>query len=272
MDEVTNNNEKKWDDMVLSDVPCSRQDLALTPVKAAEKLNSDAIFGDLQGKSVLCLASGGGQQSIGFALLGAKVTVVDFSEEQLKKDRNESEKFSKEMRIIKSDMRNLSMLEDEEFDVVYQPYSINYIPEVKKVFDEVSRVLKKNGIYNLMFHNPFVHGSWKDGCWGSKWEKKELWKGKGYPIWQPYQDGYAVKTVDPNWHFSDREGNEVEMESPQEFKHTLSTIMNGLINRGFKILKFDEYKGNNYGDEPGTWEHYISVAPPWMNIWARKED
>lgn len=271
MDKTTKNNESRWDKLVLSDAPCSRPNFNLTPKKAKDLLNKDGILGDLKNKTVLCLASGGGQQGIGFALLGAKVTVVDFSSEQLKKDRIISEKFSKEIRIIKSDMRDLSMLEDDEFHIVYQPYSINYIPEVNKVFNEVSRVIKTNGIYHLMFHNPFVHGTWKDGCWGSRWNESELWNGKGYPIWQPYKDGYAIKTSDPNWNFSDNKGKKVKVKSPQEFKHTLSTIINGLIKRGFKILRFDEHRGDHYDSAPGTWDHYISCAPPWLYVWVKKE-
>jgi len=270
MDKTTRNNENKWDKLVLSDVPCGRPKVDLNPQKAREWLNKDGILGDLKGKKVLCLASGGGQQSIGFALLGADVTVTDFSSEQLKKDKVASEKFSKDIRIIKSDMRDLSMFRDNEFDIVYQPYSINYIPKTAKIFDEVARIIKIGGIYHLMFHNPFVHGTWKDGCWGGQWCKKDLWNGKGYPIWQPYKDGYKIQTSDPNWNFSDSKGNEVKVKSPQEFKHTLSTVLNGLIRRGFSLLRFDEHKGADYDGDPGTWNHYISVAPPWLYLWVKK--
>lgn len=270
MDKITKQNQSTWDQLVRSDVPCGRPREDLDRQKAQEWLNENNILGDVKGKDVLCLASGGGQQSIGFALLGANVTVVDFSDEQLKKDKIVAEKYSKEIRIIQSDMRDLSMFEDEEFDIVYQPYSINYVPDSEKVFDEVSRVMKKGGIYHLMFHNPFVHGSWKDGCWGSEWESSRLWEGKGYPIWQPYQDGYPIKTLDSHWNFSNQNGNDVKVDSPQEFKHTLSTVLNGLIERGFSLMKFDEYRGDP-NDKPGTWDHYISVAPPWFFIWVRKK-
>ncbi len=271
MDKITQGNEEKWDNLVLSDVPCGRPRIELNPKTAKEWLNKDGIFGDLENKKVLCLASGGGQQSIGFALLGADVTVTDFSSEQLKKDELVAEKFSKDIRIVKSDMRDLSMFDDDEFDVVYQPYSINYIPDATKVFSEVARVTKVGGIYYLMFHNPFVHGSWKDGCWGTQWRKDELCNGKGYSIWQPYKDGYEIQTNDPNWNFPDTKGREVQMASPQEFKHTLSTVLNGLTDRGFKLLKFNEEKGDDFNAEPGTWEHYISVAPPWFYLWMIKE-
>ncbi|GEM_PF-246947 len=264
-------NEKLWDNLVVNDVLCSQPKLALTPEKAkAYLLNHSFYNADLSGQKVLCLASGGGQQSIGFALLDATVTVVDFSAEQLKKDRLVAEKYGKSIRCIKTDMQDLSMLSDNEFDIVYQPYSINYIPSVEKVFDEITRVLKPNGIYQLMFHNPFVHGSWKDGCWGSGWQQNELWQGKGYPIWQPYQDGYPIKTDDPNWNFTNNQNQAVKLESPQEYRHTLSTILNGLISRRFNILSLKEEVGDNLDSPPGTWEHYKSCAPPWMYLFSKK--
>ena len=104
-----------------------------------------------------------------------------------------------------------------------------------------------------------------------KWDKKDLWKEKGYRIWQPYKEGYAIKTNDPNWNFTDRKGSNVKLESPQEFKHTLSAVLNGLSDRGFRLIKFDEHTGTDYNSEPGTWEHYISVAPPWFFLWLVKE-
>ena len=270
MDDTTVSNQKSWDELVKLEVPCSRPNEKPTPEQARKNLNSNNIFGDLKGKDVLCLASGGGQQSLEFALLGATVTVVDFSKEQLKKDEIEAEKHSFKIRIIQSDMRDLSKLKDGEFDVVYQPYSINYIPEVQAVLDEISRVLKTGGIYHLMFHNPFVHGSWKDACWGNQWTKEELWNGKGYPLSQPYRDGEPIRIQDQTWNFEDTKGNKIKAKAPQEFRHTLSTIINSLIKRKFNILKFEEYTGSDFEADPGTWAHYITVAPPWLSLWARK--
>ena len=53
-------------------------DVLLTPTKPVPH----AWFGDLKGKKVLGLASGGGQQMPVFAALGAACTVLDYSEEQ----------------------------------------------------------------------------------------------------------------------------------------------------------------------------------------------
>lgn len=271
-DPVTQYNQETWDSLARADVPCSRPKRGLTVDAARAWVNADGLFGDnLTDAHVLCLASAGGQQSLAFALLGAQVTVVDFSREQLGKDQAGAKAYGKDIRLIQSDMRDLGMLHSEAFDVVYQPYSINYIPDVNPVFDEVARVLKVGGVYHLMFHNPFVHGTWKDGCWGSRWETDELWRGKGYPVWQPYQDGQPVETVDAHWNYTSQDGQAVRIKSPQEFRHTLSTILNGLLRRGFTILRFDEYVGRDDTAEPGTWEHYIAHAPPWLFVWARKD-
>ena len=272
MPKDNNPNENAWDELSQNGVLCSQPKLALSIEEAKEYINRNGFYlEDLTDKKVLCLASGGGQQSIAFALLGANVTVVDFSENQLQKDQLVAQEYGKEIRIIKSDMRDLSFCLDNEFDIVYQPYSINYIPSVKEVFDEISRVLKPGGTYDLMFHNPFVHGSWKDGCWGEEWQKAELWQGKGYPIWQPYQDGYPIKTDDPNWNFYNSDNQKITLKSPQEYRHTLSTILNGLISRRFEILTLKEEVSEYYDHPPGTWEHYTSCAPPWMYLLSRKK-
>ncbi|MEO0895285.1 MAG: methyltransferase domain-containing protein [Bacteroidota bacterium] len=266
------NNEEIWNRLVQHDVLCSRPRMDLTIETAKSYLTRLAWYGsDIDGKKVLCLACGGGQQSIAFALLGAEVTVVDFSEEQLKKDQEVAAAFKKEIRIVKSDMRDLSIFPAEEFDLVYQPYSINYIPSTTEVFDEVSRILKPNGIYDLMFHNPYVHGTWKDGCWGNEWAQAELWQGKGYPLWQPYKDGEPIQTHDPHWNFHNQTGEAVKIESPQEYRHTLSSIMNGLLSRNFEIITFAEEAGQDFQAEAGTWDHYQSIAPPWLFLVSKKK-
>ncbi|MEM6345708.1 MAG: class I SAM-dependent methyltransferase [Bacteroidota bacterium] len=272
MENTTHQNEIIWDQLAQEGVLCSIPKMDLTPAKAQEYIGKPEFYGEsLQGKQVLCLACGGGQQSIAFALLGAEVTVVDFSERQLEKEALVAQHYHKVIKRVKTDMRDLSMFADKSFDIVYQPYSINYVSSVLPVFDEITRVLRPGGVYDLMFHNPYVHGTWKDGCWGSEWQAKDLWQGKGYPIWQPYVDGHPIQTSDPHWNFYNQDNQAVKITSPQEYRHTLSTVLNGLISRGFEILRFQEESAPNNGAAPGSWEHYQSVAPPWLYLISRKK-
>ncbi len=63
---------------------CSgRWSVLLTPTKPVPK----EWFGDLKGKRLLGLASGGGQQMPIFAALGAECTVLDYSPKQLESER-----------------------------------------------------------------------------------------------------------------------------------------------------------------------------------------
>jgi 2-polyprenyl-3-methyl-5-hydroxy-6-metoxy-1,4-benzoquinol methylase len=57
--------------------------VVLTPLKPVPK----SWFGNLHGKKVLCLASGGGQQAPVLAAAGAIVVSFDLSDVQLEKDR-----------------------------------------------------------------------------------------------------------------------------------------------------------------------------------------
>ncbi len=168
------------------------------------------------------------------------------------------------------DIRDLSDLENEAFDIVSHGYSINYISETDAAFDGAVRVLCPGGKYVLHTHNPFLHGSWIDGCWGSSWKKEDLWKGIGYPIRLPYVEGAAITTRDPYWNFHDAEGNKKRVPAPQEFRHLLSVIVNGLIGRGLKLLRIEESSGGDPEAKPGTWEHYQYFAPPWMTFWWEK--
>ncbi len=269
---MSKENEKTWDELARNGVLCSQPKLHMTPEEAKEYLNRNGFYeASLTGKKVLCLASGGGQQSIAFTLLGAEVTVVDFSREQLEKDRLVALEYGREINIIKADMRDLSFCEDAFFDLVYQPYSVNYIPETGQLFDEVCRVLKPGGKYDLMFHNPYVHGTWKDGCWSKAWEVTELWRGKGYPVWQPYKDGHAIETLDGNWNFENPEAEAVAIKSPQEYRHTMSTVLNGLLSRGFRIVSYQEEVGGDFSAPPGSWEHYNACLPPWIYLLSQKD-
>lgn len=103
-------------------------------------------FGDLQGKKILGLASGGGQQMPVFAALGADCTVLDYSEKQLESERMVAKREGYDIRIVRADMTKPLPFENEEFDLVFHPVSNCYVEEVRPIFRECYRVLKKGGI------------------------------------------------------------------------------------------------------------------------------
>jgi SAM-dependent methyltransferase len=125
-------------------------DVVLTPLRKVPKV----WFGDLVGKDVLCLASGGGQQVPVLAAAGARVVSFDLSEEQLLKDQEVAERDGLHVRCLRGDMADLSLLEDASFDLVFHPTSNVYAEHVDVVWRECYRVLRPGGKLLAGFLNP----------------------------------------------------------------------------------------------------------------------
>lgn len=117
-------------------------DVLLTPTKFVPH----SWFGELKGKKVLGLASGGGQQMPIFTALGAVCTVFDYSEKQLKSEKMVSEREGYDIEIIRGDMTKPLPFSDESFDLIFHPVSNCYVKDVKPIFKECARILKNGGV------------------------------------------------------------------------------------------------------------------------------
>lgn len=118
-----------------------RASIFLTPTKPVPA----AWLGDVKGKRVLGLASGGGQQMPIFTALGAQCTVLDYSERQLESERMVSRREGYDIRIIRADMSQPLPFADGEFDLIFHPVSNCYVREVKPIWWECFRVLRPGG-------------------------------------------------------------------------------------------------------------------------------
>jgi SAM-dependent methyltransferase len=116
--------------------------VVLTPTKAVPK----EWFGDLAGKRVLGLASGGGQQIPIFSALGAMCTVMDISNRQLESERMVAQREGYEVETVKADMTEPFPFPDDTFDLIFHPVSNCYVKDVFHVWRECARVLKPGGI------------------------------------------------------------------------------------------------------------------------------
>lgn len=125
-------------------------DVILTPNRPVPK----AWFGDLRGSEVLCLASGGGQQSPVLAAAGARVTSYDLSEEQLAKDAMVAEREGLDVRCIRGNMTDMAALGDDAFDLIFHPVSNVFVPDLAPVWAGCHRVLKAGGRLLAGFMNP----------------------------------------------------------------------------------------------------------------------
>jgi SAM-dependent methyltransferase len=269
MDDLAKYNQARWDELARMRVAYSRPWLDLRPDNALGRLDSTGVLIDPTGRDVLCLAGAGGQQGPAFALLGARVTVFDLSNTQLEREREAAAYYGLDYPIVQGDMRDLSVFAADSFDLVYHVHSINFLPDVRPVYDEVVRVLRPGGQYHLDYANPFM--------WAVR---DDEWDERGYPIRDSYVDGAPWEPGKPNlWDiWQDGSDDPIQVEGPHEFRHFLSTMVNELIARGFVLqgiwescLLPDAQKSEPppTAPEPGSWDHFLQVCPPYLLMMAR---
>lgn len=183
-------------------------------------------FPPLQAAEVLCLASGGGQQGPVLAAAGAKVTVFDNSPAQLAQDRLVAEREGLDIRLVEGDAADLSFFPDACFDVVFNPVSTLFMPDVRAVWKEAARVMRPGAVLMSGLMNPV--------CYMFDFAKLDA------GILQvahsiPYSD---VKDL------SKRELEAIiEQGYPLEFGHSLTNLLGGQLDAGLILTAlYEDYK------------------------------
>lgn len=219
-----------------------------------------AMMTGVKGQNVLCLAGGGGQHSAVFSLLGARVTVLDLTPEQLDSDQLAARHYGYEVTTIQGDMRDLSGLPSSRFARVHQPISTLFVPDLREVYAGVVRVLEPGGLYSADFAVPLLYMAEGKG-----------WDGTGYPlrITEPYIRGAILETEEGKVNFS-------KGQSFAEFHHLLSDIINGLIAEGLRIQGVWENPRpdsapSRADPKPGSEEHRERYLPFGLSVVAAKE-
>jgi SAM-dependent methyltransferase len=167
MDKVMKLNQQGWDLRVEEDDVWTRPvsseqidrarrgdwSLILTPIKPVPR----DWFGDVVGKDILCLASGGGQQAPILAAAGARVTVFDASARQLAQDEMVAARDGLALTVVQGFMHDLSAFASASFDLIFHPTSNCFAPEILPVWQECYRVLRPGGVLLAGFMNPDVY-------------------------------------------------------------------------------------------------------------------
>lgn len=135
----------------------------LTPTKPVPK----EWFCEMKDAKILGLVSGGGQQMPIFTALGAKCTVLDYSEKQLQNEKLVAERENYEITLVRADMTQPLPFEDESFDLIFHPVSNCYIEDVFPVWKECYRVLKKGGILLAGLEVLIMSLMMKKKCWSA---------------------------------------------------------------------------------------------------------
>jgi len=252
-------NKARWEEVVKEGAGCTRPYLELDveafrayregekrvlPKSCCDSPADGTVMATARGKDCLCLGAGGGQQSALFSLLGARVTVLDICEGQLEGDRKAAAHYGYDVITIQGDMRDLSELADESFDLVYGTGAC-YIPDVHEVFVGVARILRSEGLYRADFMNPYT-----------EFVDDTDWDGVGYRITRPYAQRERRRP-----------------DGMLEFRNYLDEVFNGLLDTGFCIQRVFAAPRilPDPKDQPGSYRHWAAFIHGGYTVLARKE-
>lgn len=201
------------------------------------------------GLDVLCLASGGAWQSVLYAVAGAKVTVVDVSDSMLQLDEREADRRGLNIQTVRGSMDDLRMFDDSSFDVVHQPVSSCYIPDLCPMYAEISRVLRNDGIYISQHKQPTsLQISHRN-------ERHQFVIGVEY-----YHKGPLPRQIDQSYRES----------GATEYLHRLDDLLGGLCRSGLVIEDLREPVRADYEAAVAHYGYRGRFVPPYIRIKARR--
>jgi SAM-dependent methyltransferase len=202
-----------------------------------------AWFPPLSGCSALCLASGGGQQGPILAAAGAHVTVLDFSAQQLARDRSVAERDALDLATVQGDMTDLSMFADQHFDLIVHPVANVYIPDVMPLWQAAARVLRPGGVLMAGFMNPMIYIFDQDRLAAGEFVVR-------YPL--PYSEHISL---------SDAERQQlIDGGDPLQCSHTMQDQIGGQLAVGLQLTAFYEDRRTGHPLAPYMPTHFATRA------------
>ncbi|MEM1230658.1 MAG: class I SAM-dependent methyltransferase [Pseudomonadota bacterium] len=212
--------------------------IILTPCKSVPRT---WFAGALDGRDVLCLASGGGQQAPILAAAGARVTSFDYSTAQLELDAQVAAREALALRTIQGDMADLSVFADGSFDLIVHPVSNVFSRQVRPVWRECSRVLRPGGRLLSGFMNPdyylFDHAAIESGG--------------------PLEVSYALPYSDERDLPPERRAQMLAEEEAFEFSHSLDEQIGGQLDAGLVLRGFYE---DRWSDDATPLNRYLPTS------------
>lgn len=171
-----------------------------------------SLLPDVRGKRVLDAACGPGVYAEWLLSHGAEVVGVDASPKMVALARA---RLGDEIDIRRADLsKPLSFLDDESFDVVLSPLTMEYIEDWHSTFREFYRVLRPGGHFILSVSHPFFDYTY--------------FKSNNY---------FETELVGSEW----RGFNPVKVHMPS-FRRSLEATLNPIIEAGFRLEKLLEPK------------------------------
>jgi len=208
----------------------------------------EKYLGNLKDKKVCVPSSGDNVAAFGFAVLGAKVTSCDVSENQLRNAEIIAGKYNfSNIEFICQDSMKLEKIKNEEYDLVYTSNGVHvWIDDMPSMYKNFHRVLKPSG-YNIFFETHPVTRPFG-------WDNKDFKIKKLYEDVEPHGDDLCYE-----WRMQD--------------------FINAIASAGFTIKEMQEFhsvegdlddylpqekdpKHENYGIDMKDWKQNPWAALP----------
>jgi SAM-dependent methyltransferase len=181
--------------------------------------------------------------------------LVDLSQAQMEVDRSVAKRQGLEIELIEADMLDLSVLRGRHFDLVYQPVSACYVPDVRKLYRQVAQVLRPSGYYRVEHWNPYQ----------MQLDPAAPWDGQGYRLVEPQGTREPVPLT---WSLRGTNGQK-QMETLCHYIHPLHDLIGGLCDAGFNILRYAERLRGRPAAVAGTYAHLRAYAPSFLTMFAQ---
>ena len=202
-------------------------------------------IGSVTGKTLLHLQCHFGMDTMSWARLGADVTGVDISDVAIDLANELNDELGLPARFIRSNVYDLPKILAQQFDIVYTAIgALCWLPDMTAWARIVARFLKPGGVFYILDGHPtsriFESIPASDGSESLKPIHPYFPKLEG--IYDP--GGGCAYT------------GSVVIETPSyEWQHSMSEIVNAIINAGLTIEKLNEFPVSGYRAHPQMIRH-----------------
>lgn len=213
-------------------------DITLTKTEIEE-------MGSVVGKSLLHLQCHFGMDTMSWSRLGANATGVDISDNAIELARELNDELALNTRFIRSNIYDLPDVLDEQFDIVYTAIgALCWLPDMAGWAQIVARYLKPGGTFYILDGHPVFHIV----------EPVETTEGNHEfrPLNSYFPNPEGISHPGGGYSYT---GSETIASPSHEWQHSMSEIVNALIDSGLQIQFLNEFAVSQYRALPGMSRH-----------------
>lgn len=188
-----------------------------------------ALLPDLEGKSILDLGCGYGNNCIDFIRKGASTVVgIDISNKMLEVAKRENSNES--IRYMDLDMSQIGSLA-QKFDLVFSSFAFHYVKDFQKLLQDIRALLNENGILLFSQEHPYTTAP------------------KGGAGWTKDESGNKIHYNLSDYMYSGKRHTKWFVDNVEKYHRPISEILNSMISQGFVINNVVEPVPDKYALE-----------------------